>query len=215
MQTTNRRTDSRSLTVLPLTGKSDSLRSYRLWSDFEGIAQSGQFAPSAANRPDISTVPSITVRLSKIRPGSRRLLSHAFGAIDVHSLLNPGGVGQTQRGNVKFARNLSQTQFCAPVDILVRDPDGKRDPQAFFSTDITLEPAEIIALYVRRWQIEVTFAETRAHLGVETQRQWTDKAIARTTPALLGLYSLISLWACDLLTIKSTTYSAACIEKPT
>lgn len=112
----NRRTDSRSLTVLPLTGKSDSLRSYRLWSDFEGIAQSGQFAPSAANRPDISTVPSITVRLSKIRPGSRRLLSHAFEAIDVHSLLNPGGVGRTQRGNVKFARNLSQTQFCAPVD---------------------------------------------------------------------------------------------------
>jgi hypothetical protein len=71
--------------------------------------------------------------------------------------------------------------------VLVRDPDAKRDPQAFFSTDITREPADIIALYVRRWQIEVTFAETRAHLGVETQRQWSDKAIARTTPALLGL----------------------------
>lgn len=93
--------------------------------------------------------------------------------------------------------------------VLVRDPDERRDPQAFFSTDITLEPADIIALYVRRWQIEVTFAETRAHLGVETQRQWTDKAIARTTPALLGLYTLISLWACDLLTTKSTLYSAA------
>ena len=97
--------------------------------------------------------------------------------------------------------------------ILVRDPDAKRDPQAFFSTDVTLEPAEIIALYVRRWQIEVTFAETRAHLGVETQRQWTDKAIARTTPALLGLYSLISLWACDLLTTKSHPYSAAWYRK--
>ena len=77
--------------------------------------------------------------------------------------------------------------------VLVRDPDGKRSPQAFFSTDITHEPADIIALYVRRWQIEVIFAETRAHLGVETQRQWSDKAIARTTPALLGFYSLISL----------------------
>jgi hypothetical protein len=54
--------------------------------------------------------------------------------------------------------------------VLVRDLEGKRDPQAFFSTDITLELADIIALYVRRWQIEVTFAETRAHLGVETQR---------------------------------------------
>lgn len=53
--------------------------------------------------------------------------------------------------------------------MLVRDPEGKRAPQAFFSTDTTLDPAEILALFVRRWQVEVTFAETRAHLGVETQ----------------------------------------------
>ena len=97
--------------------------------------------------------------------------------------------------------------------VLVRDPDAKRAPQAFFSTDVTLEPADIIALFVRRWQIEVTFAETRAHLGVETQRQWTDQAIARTTPALLGLYSLISLWACDLLTSGKTPNAAAWYRK--
>ena len=97
--------------------------------------------------------------------------------------------------------------------VLVRYPDAKRATQAFFSTDITLEPADIIALFVRRWQIEVTFAETRAHLGVETQRQWSDHAIARTTPALLGLYSLISLWACDLLTSASTPYAAAWFRK--
>lgn len=97
--------------------------------------------------------------------------------------------------------------------VLVRDPEAKRDPQAFFSTDVTLEPAEIIALFVRRWQIEVTFAETRAHLGVETQRQWTDQAIARTTPVLLGLYSLIALWACDLLTADSRPYAAAWYRK--
>src|SRR5438034_7092694 len=46
-----------------------------------------------------------------------------------------------------------------------------------------------------RWQVEVTFAEVRRHLGVETQRQWSDLAIARTTPALLGLFSLVTLWA--------------------
>jgi hypothetical protein len=97
--------------------------------------------------------------------------------------------------------------------VLVRDPEGKRTPQAFFSTDTTLEPAEIIALFVRRWQIEVTFAETRAHLGIETQRQWSDKAILRTTPALLGLYSLISLWACDLLTNSTSPYAAAWYQK--
>lgn len=97
--------------------------------------------------------------------------------------------------------------------VLVRDPDGKRAPQAFFSTNVTLDPADIIALFVRRWQVEVTFAETRAHLGVETQRQWSDKAILRTTPALLGLYSLVALWACDLLTKSSTPYAAAWYRK--
>lgn len=97
--------------------------------------------------------------------------------------------------------------------VLVRDPEGKRDPQAFFSTDLALDPADIIALFVRRWQVEVTFAETRAHLGVETQRQWSDKAIARTTPALLGLYSLIALWACDLLTSSTMPYAAAWYRK--
>ncbi len=62
--------------------------------------------------------------------------------------------------------------------VLVRDPAGKRAPQAFFSTDTTLAPAEIIALFVRRWQVEVTFSEVRAHLGVETRRQWSDKAVS-------------------------------------
>ena len=99
--------------------------------------------------------------------------------------------------------------------VLVRDPEGKRAPQAFFSTDTSLEPTEIIALFVRRWQIEVTFAETRAHLGVETQRQWSDKAIARTTPALLGLYSLITLWACDLLGETAQPHAAAWYRKTT
>jgi len=97
--------------------------------------------------------------------------------------------------------------------VLVRDPEGKRASQAFFSTDTARAPADIIALFVRRWQVEVTFAETRAHLGVEAQRQWSDTAIARTTPALLGLYSLISLWACDLLTTTSTPYAAAWYRK--
>jgi hypothetical protein len=95
----------------------------------------------------------------------------------------------------------------------VRDPDNRRAPQAFFSTDVSIDAAQIIALFVRRWQIEVTFAETRAHLGVETQRQWSNNAIARTTPALLGLYSLVTLWAGELLNSKSTPYAAAWYQK--
>jgi hypothetical protein len=45
----------------------------------------------------------------------------------------------------------------------------------------------------------VTFEEARAHLGIETQRQWSDLAILRTTPLLLGLFSLVTLFAHHLL----------------
>lgn len=83
--------------------------------------------------------------------------------------------------------------------VLIRDPAGKFSTQALLSTRLEAEPCEILAWFVRRWQMEVTFEEVRAHLGVETQRQWSDLAIARTTPCLLGLHSLISLLAARLL----------------
>lgn len=89
----------------------------------------------------------------------------------------------------------------APVPIrwlLVRDPNGELDPQAFLATDLDARPRDILAWFVRRWQVEVTFEEVRAHCGVETQRQWSDKAILRSTPALLGLFSLITLFAHEL-----------------
>ena len=81
--------------------------------------------------------------------------------------------------------------------VLVRDPAGLRKPQAFLCTDLAAAPQTILGWYVHRWSIETTFEETREHLGVETQRQWSDLAIARTTPALLGLFSLVTLWAAE------------------
>ncbi|WP_448785187.1 hypothetical protein [Brucella intermedia] len=96
---------------------------------------------------------------------------------------------------------------------IVKDPSGRREPQAFMSTNVNREPAQINGYFVRRWQIEVTFAETRTHLGVETQRQWNDKAIMRTTPSLLGLYSLVALWSCDLLGQGARPYAAAWYKK--
>jgi len=79
--------------------------------------------------------------------------------------------------------------------VLVRDPLGKFRPQALLCTDLTVEPGQILSWFVLRWRLEVTFEEVRGHLGLETQRQWSDLAIARTTPALLGLVSLITLLA--------------------
>ena len=84
--------------------------------------------------------------------------------------------------------------------VLVRDPQGDYSPVALLSTDPDTEPLSIVTWFVQRWQLEVTFEETRRHLGLETQRQWSDKAIARTTPLLLGLFSWVTLVAHALYT---------------
>jgi DDE superfamily endonuclease len=78
--------------------------------------------------------------------------------------------------------------------VLTRDPSGKRPPKAIFSTDPALSAEEIIRNFMKRWSLEVTFEEGRAHLGIETQRQWSDRAIERSTPLLFGLYSLVALF---------------------
>jgi hypothetical protein len=79
--------------------------------------------------------------------------------------------------------------------VLIRDPEGRFVPQALLCTDLSADPVQIVSWFVLRWQLETTFQEVRAHLGVETQRQWSDLAILRTTPALLGLFSLVTLLA--------------------
>lgn len=92
--------------------------------------------------------------------------------------------------------------------VLVVDPEGKRRTEVFYSTDVDLAPEKIIEYYVRRWNIEVTFEESRAHLGFQTQRQWSDRSIARTTPLLMGLYSLITLFAVELQKTRRLTPSS-------
>jgi len=79
--------------------------------------------------------------------------------------------------------------------VLVRDPLGKFKTQALLCTDVHATPGQIVEWFVQRWQLEVTHREVREHLGVETQRQWSDRAIARTTPALFGLFSVVTLLA--------------------
>jgi hypothetical protein len=79
--------------------------------------------------------------------------------------------------------------------VIVRDPKKIFKTQALLCTDIKVSAEQIIEWFVRRWQVEVTFHEVRTHLGVETQRQWADLSILRTTPALLGLFSIVTLLA--------------------
>ena len=83
--------------------------------------------------------------------------------------------------------------------VLIRDPEGIYEPMALLCTDQQAQAVQIVSWFVLRWTVEVTFHEVRDHVGVETQRQWSDAAIVRTTPALLGLFSLVTIFAQQLL----------------
>jgi DDE superfamily endonuclease len=102
--------------------------------------------------------------------------------------------------------------------VLIRDPQGEFAPQALVTTQCEHAPAEVLEWFVRRWTMEVTLEEARAHLGIETQRQWHDLAISRTTPALFGLYSLVTLMAHALLQAEARVVRTAAWyakERPT
>jgi hypothetical protein len=87
---------------------------------------------------------------------------------------------------------------------LMRAPQQGCKPQALLATNLEQTGAQIRAWFVRRWTREVTWEAARAHLGMATQRQWHDQAMARTTPALLRLYSILTLTA-PLLIEKGAT----------
>jgi hypothetical protein len=93
--------------------------------------------------------------------------------------------------------------------VLLRDPQHRFEPQALLCTDPGRDPLQIVRWFVQRWQMEVTFREARDHLGVETQRQWSDRAIARTTPCLLALFSIVTLLAARL---SRRARSAVCMD---
>lgn len=79
--------------------------------------------------------------------------------------------------------------------VIARDPSEKFETQALLCTNLEAEPQQIVEWFIKRWQVEVTFEESRRHLGIETNRQWSDKAIKRTTPCLFGLFSLVTMMA--------------------
>jgi hypothetical protein len=106
---------------------------------------------------------------------------------------------------VEFLTGVSLWHRCgnAPVRIrwvLVRCPEGlpkeaRFKPAGLFSSDPTLTVEQILSLFISRWNIEITFEELRSFLGFGTQRQWSDRAIERTTPCLFGVFSVVVLWA--------------------
>ncbi len=79
--------------------------------------------------------------------------------------------------------------------VLIRDPKEEFETQALLCTDLDADPERIISWFVRRWQMEATFQEVRQRLGFETQRHWSELAVRRTAPVLLGLFSMVTLFA--------------------
>jgi len=95
--------------------------------------------------------------------------------------------------------------------VLIRDPDDTFPPQALLCTDLAASPVQIVSWFVVRWRLETTFHEVRDHLGVETGRGWSEKTIRRTTPALLGLFSFVTLvahahWTCGTPLVKGAAW---------
>ena len=97
--------------------------------------------------------------------------------------------------------------------VLVRDPQGEFSPLSLLGTDAEVDAIQIVQWFVSRWQVEVTFHEVREHLGVETQSQWSTPAIPRTTPVLLGLFSLVTLLAQRLIDEKAPVVRACGVRQ--
>jgi DDE superfamily endonuclease len=110
---------------------------------------------------------------------------------------------QGQEKNVQVASGIAVWYHTGKLPValrwvLITDPKGEFDTQALLSTNLDLEPGQIIAWFMLRCCLEVTFQEVRLHLGVETQKQWSSLAIFRTTPILFGLFSIVALAADNL-----------------
>ena len=142
-------------------------------------------------------------QIGRPRLKGERLLNLSVVAKDHTTVWKPTTIANWYGSGERMVEIASETAvwystalFAVPVRwVLVRDPQGQFKTQALLCTDLNADPQKIVSWFVRRWQLEVTFQEVRRYLGFETQRQWSELAIQRTTPALLGLSSVLTLFA--------------------
>jgi hypothetical protein len=143
--------------------------------------------PGTIGRPRVkgARLPSLTDRLADPRTSWRRVIVQGWYGRTERRLDLASGIAVWHHPGMRVTIRW----------VLVRDVEGDKPPQAFLCTNPEADPETILAWFVRRWRVEVTLEEVRRHLGMETQRQWSELAILRTTPSLLGLFSLVTLWA--------------------
>ncbi|HZT82946.1 MAG TPA: transposase [Gemmataceae bacterium] len=78
--------------------------------------------------------------------------------------------------------------------VYVHDLTGTHRDEYFYSTDVAMTAQQVIESYTARWNVETTFAELRACLGLETTRGRCQQTVLRAEPCLFGLYSVVALW---------------------
>ena len=116
-----------------------------------------------------------------LEPRTRRLTLALYGRRDRSRVADP------------VARVYAVPQ--RPLRIVAVEPlTGGRRMQAFYSTCHEATAEQVLIGYARRWSIEVTFHDAKGHLGFEPPQGWTRKAVERTAPTAMRLYSLIVLW---------------------
>ena len=156
--------------------------------------------------------------MGRPRKAGQRLATLAKVAADAATVWQPLHVEHWYGGGTRDLLIASATAVwrhnglpVVPIRwVLIRDPTKPDAPaQALLCTDLDRTPEEIVTWFVRRWRIETTFEEVRTHLGVETQRRWCDRAIARTTPCLLALFSIVTLLARTLPARQRRSATAA------
>jgi len=132
-------------------------------------------------------------------PRQPKLSQRLTDATTVWATTDVAWYGQrTATIDVATGTALWHTDGSAPLPlrwVLVRNVPGRRPPLALFCTDPTTAAEDIVARYVDRWHSETTFEEVRAQLGLETQREWSTRAVGRAVPCVLGLFSVVVLIA--------------------
>ena len=78
--------------------------------------------------------------------------------------------------------------------VISRDPMGKEKDNFFFTTDLTMKPAEVISHFADRWCIEDTFKNIKQLLGSQQPQTWTRQGPERAAALSLWLYSMVWLW---------------------
>ena len=162
---------------------------------------------TAQGRVPVPARATAAARPDRAAPGGRRAIAQSHGGAGrsrytMDPLPRHRFRRQYRHGRARFGRSAVVPRRAAVAFtmrwVVIRYLAERRGPYALLCTDTEAEPLRILQWYLLRWQVEVTFEELRAHLGLETQRQWSERAIARTTPALFGLFSVVTL-AADIL----------------